>query len=147
MEDDGDGDVPDRVGEEVDTLTPPGSPSSFAEDEVAAASIPSVSAAQFEKVRVSLDPQTPFSATITIQDEDHTLGNILRYFLMRRRDVILAAYTIPHPLESALVIRVQTVESIPALDAVKSALRDMIDVCDVMKTRIQKEVDHFIAAR
>lgn len=41
-------------------------------------------------------------------DEDHTLGNALRYVLVRTPKVDFAGYSVPHPAENKLHIRVQT---------------------------------------
>jgi DNA-directed RNA polymerase subunit L len=50
---------------------------------------------------------TPKSASFAIAHEDHTLGNALRYFICKNPDVEFCGYTIPHPSESMLSVRVQ----------------------------------------
>ncbi|GMF23824.1 unnamed protein product [Phytophthora lilii] len=49
-----------------------------------------------------------YSKTYVFHDEDHTLGNALRYVLMRNPDVDFCGYTIPHPSEPKMHIRLQT---------------------------------------
>jgi DNA-directed RNA polymerase II subunit RPB11 len=37
-------------------------------------------------------------ATYILYMEDHTLGDLLRIFLLKRKDVKFAGYRMPHPL-------------------------------------------------
>jgi len=59
--------------------------------------------------------------TFQIHDEDHTLGNALRYIIMKKfvypvvgvdvngsPDVEFCGYSIPHPSEPKLNLRIQT---------------------------------------
>ena len=48
-------------------------------------------------------------ATYVFYDEDHTLGNSLRYILSQRPDVEFCGYSIPHPSENKLNLRLQTI--------------------------------------
>ncbi len=41
---------------------------------------------------------------ITIDNEDHTLGNIMQEYLLMHSGIIYAAYNVPHPLEKKLKI-------------------------------------------
>ena len=43
-----------------------------------------------------------------IEKEDHTLGNALRHAVMRQEETAFAGYTIPHPSEHRIHMRVQT---------------------------------------
>lgn len=46
--------------------------------------------------------------TYRIELEDHTLGDLLRIFLLKEDDISFAGYKVPHPLEDVLEIKVQT---------------------------------------
>jgi DNA-directed RNA polymerase subunit L len=46
--------------------------------------------------------------TASIRNEDHTLGNALRWACVQSRDVNFCGYSIPHPSEPVMNIRVQT---------------------------------------
>lgn len=59
------------------------------------------------------------NVTVVFHGEDHTLGNSLRYVLAREfvhlhssflcsKDVDFAGYTVPHPAEAKMNIRIQT---------------------------------------
>ncbi len=42
------------------------------------------------------------SVTYRIQLEDHTVGDLLRIYLLKNKDVRFAGYRIPHPLDDIL---------------------------------------------
>jgi len=71
---------------------------------------------------------TPESTTFTIREEDHTLGNALRYMIAKRNEVELAAYSIPHPSEPLLNIRVQTLQGGIAIDSFTKSISDLKDM-------------------
>jgi DNA-directed RNA polymerase I and III subunit RPAC2 len=49
------------------------------------------------------------ACTFAIRNEDHTLGNILRHTLIQNEEnVEFAGYSVPHPSEPIVQIRVQT---------------------------------------
>ena len=48
------------------------------------------------------------SKTFVLYDEDHTLGNALRHVVMRDANTDFCGYTVPHPSEKYLHLRVQT---------------------------------------
>lgn len=50
----------------------------------------------------------PRCATYVFNNEDHTLGNMLRVVLSGHSDVEFVGYSIPHPSESVMNLRLQT---------------------------------------
>ncbi|PHH87609.1 hypothetical protein CDD83_8635 [Cordyceps sp. RAO-2017] len=85
-----------------------------------------------EPQRVKILPgSTDSAASFEFIDEGHTLGNALRYIIMKNPDVEFCAYAIPHPSEPKMNIRIQTYEG-TAVDALKKGLTDLQDVCDVV---------------
>ncbi|KAK0710959.1 DNA-directed RNA polymerases I and III subunit RPAC2 [Lasiosphaeris hirsuta] len=91
--------------------------------------------------RVRLLPgSTPTAASFEFLDEGHTLGNALRYIIMKNPDVEFCAYAIPHPSEPKMNVRIQTYEGTTAIDALQKGLKDLQDVCDVVS-------DKFVAAQ
>eukprot|EP00285_Hemiselmis_virescens_P017850 CAMPEP_0173379514 /NCGR_PEP_ID=MMETSP1356-20130122/2428_1 /TAXON_ID=77927 ORGANISM="Hemiselmis virescens, Strain PCC157" /NCGR_SAMPLE_ID=MMETSP1356 /ASSEMBLY_ACC=CAM_ASM_000847 /LENGTH=116 /DNA_ID=CAMNT_0014332859 /DNA_START=42 /DNA_END=392 /DNA_ORIENTATION=+ len=80
--------------------------------------------------KLSTTPEsTEFSTTFVLSDEDHTMGNSLRYMLNQNPNVILCGYSVPHPLVATLHLHVQT-KNITAWEALKQALRDIQEMCD-----------------
>ncbi|WFC94072.1 RNA polymerase subunit AC19 [Malassezia brasiliensis] len=67
------------------------------------------------------------AVTFCIQDEDHTLGNALRYMLMK---------DIPHPSESKIHMRVQMNEhTVSAVDAFRDAIANLDQVFASIRER------------
>jgi DNA-directed RNA polymerase I and III subunit RPAC2 len=71
------------------------------------------------------------SRTFAIGDEDHTLGNSLRHVLMNNAKVEFAGYSVPHPSEPVVHIRIQTTKEsgITAVDALKEGCATLYDQC------------------
>ncbi|XP_063343914.1 DNA-directed RNA polymerases I and III subunit RPAC2 isoform X1 [Pelmatolapia mariae] len=67
--------------------------------------------------------------TFVLHDEDHTLGNSLRYMIMKNADVEFCGYTITHPSESKINFRIQTRGGIPAAEPLRRGLNELSDVC------------------
>eukprot|EP01122_Echinamoeba_exundans_P000668 TRINITY_DN10590_c0_g1_i1.p2 TRINITY_DN10590_c0_g1~~TRINITY_DN10590_c0_g1_i1.p2 ORF type:complete len:119 (-),score=33.17 TRINITY_DN10590_c0_g1_i1:89-445(-) len=51
---------------------------------------------------------TEREATFIIRDEDHTIGGPLRYMLHKNPATDFAGYTIPHPSQPKMELRIQT---------------------------------------
>ena len=47
-------------------------------------------------------------ATYNFKGEDHTLGNLLRFSLVKNPDVEFCGYSITHPSENEMNLRLQT---------------------------------------
>eukprot|EP00406_Dinophysis_acuminata_P061079 CAMPEP_0179293436 /NCGR_PEP_ID=MMETSP0797-20121207/43372_1 /TAXON_ID=47934 /ORGANISM="Dinophysis acuminata, Strain DAEP01" /LENGTH=115 /DNA_ID=CAMNT_0021002583 /DNA_START=40 /DNA_END=387 /DNA_ORIENTATION=+ len=78
----------------------------------------------------------PTVATYQFRGEDHTLGNAMRNMLMKDPDVEFAGYSVPHPLQDYMNLRVQTHKDTKTADeAVVVALDGLTGVCDhILKT-------------
>jgi DNA-directed RNA polymerase II subunit RPB11 len=48
------------------------------------------------------------SVTYRIPLEDHTVGDLLRIYLLKNAEVRFAGYRVPHPLDDVLEVKVQT---------------------------------------
>lgn len=66
-----------------------------------------MSSASLPKVQI-VPGSTENSATFLLNGEDHTLGNALRYVLMRHKLTVFCGYSMPHPSEAVVNIRLQT---------------------------------------
>eukprot|EP00939_MAST-03C_sp_MAST-3C-sp1_P000554 g554.t1 len=80
--------------------------------------------------------------TFIFKDEDHTLGNSLRYILMRDPAVDFCGYTVPHPMEPFMNLRLQTKKSAntSAKETIKGGLDTLIKVCDHVREVFDKEI-------
>ncbi|KFY20144.1 hypothetical protein V493_07739 [Pseudogymnoascus sp. VKM F-4281 (FW-2241)] len=94
-----------------------------------------------QNVRV-LPGSSDTAASFEFTDEDHTLGNALRYIIMKNPNVEFCGYSIPHPSEPKMNIRIQTYEG-TAFEALEKGLEDLMDLCDVVAEKFVDEREAF----
>ncbi|TKA28913.1 hypothetical protein B0A50_03324 [Salinomyces thailandicus] len=100
-----------------------------------------------EKQRLRLLPgSTETAASFAFEREDHTLGNSLRYMIMKNPDVEFCGYSIPHPSESVMNLRIQTWDNVSVFDVLRKGLSDLADLCDVVDDKFTASRDEFNAA-
>lgn len=85
---------------------------------------------EIQKVKL-LPGSTETAASFEFEDEGHTLGNALRFIIMKNPKVEFCAYAIPHPSEPKMNIRIQTYEG-TAIEALSKGLKDLQELCDVV---------------
>jgi len=78
--------------------------------------------------------------TFALEDEDHTLANALRFMLNKNPHVEFCGYSIPHPTDAVVNLRVQTTGEITAQEALREALLNLKAACAHIKTTFQAEV-------
>ncbi|KAK9819675.1 hypothetical protein WJX72_000978 [[Myrmecia] bisecta] len=86
-------------------------------------------------------PKSETSLTYAIEDEDHTLGNSLRFLLNKNPHVDFVGYSIGHPSEHRVQFRIQTTGEITATEALRQACRDLKQICAHMKQTMAEEVE------
>ena len=86
-----------------------------------------------------------YTKTFTLNDEDHTLANALRYLIMKNPDIIFCGYTIPHPSENKVNLRIQTNKQVTALEALEKGLNDLQQVCAHVKETFVRAVEEYEA--
>ncbi|SBT72394.1 DNA-directed RNA polymerases I and III subunit RPAC2, putative [Plasmodium malariae] len=77
------------------------------------------------------DLRTLTQATFCFENEDHTLGNCLRCILLQKEGIEFAGYTVPHPTQAEINLRIQTTGE-PAINILKESLDDLAHMCDIM---------------
>ncbi|KUL84593.1 hypothetical protein ZTR_08694 [Talaromyces verruculosus] len=85
------------------------------------------------------------AASFQFKEEGHTLGNALRYVIMKNPKVEFCGYTIPHPSETKMNIRIQTYDGTTAIEALEKGLNDLMDLCDVVSDKFTVARDAFVA--
>jgi len=81
------------------------------------------------------------ASTFSIGNEDHTLANSLRHVLMNdATDVEFAGYSVPHPSEPVVQIRVQTIKK-PDGGERKLAIRSLQEACNTLNSQCQHVLD------
>ncbi|KIJ62142.1 hypothetical protein HYDPIDRAFT_114998 [Hydnomerulius pinastri MD-312] len=75
------------------------------------------------------------AATYQIFDESHTMGNALRWMIMKNPKVEFCGYSVPHPSENLIQLRIQMYDGLSSLDALLEALSNLDDVCDSVEEK------------
>mmetsp|Transcript_5911 Transcript_5911/g.8358 ORF Transcript_5911/g.8358 Transcript_5911/m.8358 type:complete len:149 (-) Transcript_5911:153-599(-) len=76
--------------------------------------------------------------TFAIGNEDHTLGNALRHVLMNTSKVSFTGYSVPHPSEPIVQIRVQTADPDgDAIETLKESCQTLHDQCSFVLERLE----------
>ena len=81
--------------------------------------------------------------TFIFKGETHTLGNALRSVILQNPEVLFCGYSMPHPAEDQMYLRIQTVEGITAQDALRKGLKDLREVCKVTKEKFEEAMCKF----
>lgn len=99
---------------------------------------------ELDREKIKLLPQATSEdgtcASFQIAEEDHTLGNALRYMIMKNPEVEFCGYSIPHPSENLLNIRIQTYGNVTAVDVLQKGLQDMMDMCDAVEDKFTQRI-------
>lgn len=79
--------------------------------------------------------------TFALEDEDHTLGNSLRFFLNKNPNVTFCGYSIMHPSEKMVNLRIQTSGEITPAQALREACENLKFVCGRIKSTFITEME------
>ena len=80
------------------------------------------------------------SRTFVIGNEDHTLGNALRHVLVQNAKVGFAGYSVPHPSDPVVHIRVQANEPNTAVSALQEACETLSKQCDIVLEKLEQRL-------
>nr|XP_032811288.1 DNA-directed RNA polymerases I and III subunit RPAC2-like [Petromyzon marinus] len=80
--------------------------------------------------------------TFVLNGEDHTLGNPLRYMVMKNPDVDFCGYSVTHPSEDKINFRIQT-RGIPAVDTFRRGLCELTTVCEHILAAFEASVNTY----
>ncbi|PWY71567.1 DNA-directed RNA polymerase I and III 14 KDA polypeptide [Aspergillus sclerotioniger CBS 115572] len=100
-----------------------------------------------EKRIVVLPGASDTAASFQFEGEGHTLGNALRYAIMKNPEVEFCGYTIPHPSEMKMNLRIQTYDTTTATEALEKGLDTLMDLCDVVTDKFTTSRDAFNASQ
>lgn len=76
------------------------------------------------------------SIIVELKEEDHTLGNALRYIINKNEDVKFCGYSLPHPNEKKILLQIQMASNcqMKAIDALDRGLRDLMKLSEHIKS-------------
>ncbi|XP_045617092.1 DNA-directed RNA polymerases I and III subunit RPAC2 isoform X2 [Procambarus clarkii] len=87
--------------------------------------------------------QNEHCRTFVITGEDHTLGNALKHFIIQNSAVEFCGYTVPHPMERKIHVRIQT-KGTPAEQVLRQALSELKEQNEAIKKMIQDEIKRYL---
>ncbi|CAH9078871.1 unnamed protein product [Cuscuta epithymum] len=93
-----------------------------------------------KKVAYERDTKIINAATLTVEREDHTIGNILRMQLHRDVNVLFSGYKLPHPLQYKIILRIQTTSQSSPMQAYNQAINDLDKELDHLKNQFETEL-------
>ncbi|XP_039173534.1 DNA-directed RNA polymerases I and III subunit RPAC2-like [Eucalyptus grandis] len=85
------------------------------------------------------------NATFSLDEEDHTLANALRFTLTQDPRVIFSGYNISHPSKALVNVRVQTMGE-PAREVLKNACQDLMLMCQHIRGTFDKAVNDYCSS-
>mmetsp|Transcript_21504 Transcript_21504/g.69218 ORF Transcript_21504/g.69218 Transcript_21504/m.69218 type:complete len:150 (+) Transcript_21504:82-531(+) len=83
-------------------------------------------------------PEDEAQRTFVFKDEDHTLGNSLRHVLMQDARTDFCGYSMPHPSEPVVHVRLQTTGE-PAVTVMNDGLKNLADICDTLAAKLNAQ--------
>ncbi|CAM8952658.1 unnamed protein product [Rhodiola kirilowii] len=84
----------------------------------------------------------PDSKTFSVMDEDHTFANSVRFALNQDPRVVFCGYSIPHPSENRVNIRVQT-SGAPANEVFRDGCESLTSICQHVRDTFSNAVQEF----
>ena len=90
---------------------------------------------------LSVPPSAQY-AVRSFYNEDHTVGNTLRYMLNKSPEVTFVGYSVPHPAEPKMNLRLQT-SGKPATDVLLDTLGKVFSVGEHVDTTFKSAVADF----
>ena len=99
---------------------------------------------KLQKLTVQKAETDDSNVTFTFYKEDHTLGNLLRNTLIKNKNVEFVAYTVPHPSEPYMNVRIQSVsKDKEAKKLLRHSLKIISKQSDVMLEKFNEAFDNF----
>uniref|UniRef100_A0A2K6D054 DNA-directed RNA polymerases I and III subunit RPAC2 n=1 Tax=Macaca nemestrina TaxID=9545 RepID=A0A2K6D054_MACNE len=78
-----------------------------------------------------------------IDTEYHTLGNSLHYMIMKNPEVEFCGYTMTHPSDSKINLRIQTGGTLPAVEPFQRGLNELMNVCKHVLDRFEASIKDY----
>lgn len=89
---------------------------------------------------VEREPNDLSCTTYIFNNEDHTLGNALRVLLSSDENVEFVGYSIPHPSETKMNLRVQTTGD-DTNKVLNLGLRNIQSICKMIKQEFMTAIN------
>ena len=83
------------------------------------------------------------SSTFIFGNEDHTFGNPLRHILMQNSHTDFCGYSVPHPYEPRLNLRLQTKGNRSSIEVLNSGLEELESLSNLMESKFNQALEEF----
>ncbi|RSH91175.1 RNA polymerase subunit AC19 [Saitozyma podzolica] len=94
-----------------------------------------------EKITILPGHEPDYSAcTFCLANEDHTLGNALRWIIMKDPEVEFCGYSAPHPADPKIHLRIQMYENQSAVDCLRRALKNLRELLNTVNDKYASSV-------
>jgi DNA-directed RNA polymerases I and III subunit RPAC2 len=90
-----------------------------------------------------LEGGQPTSKTYIFSGEDHTLGNTLRHIIMQNPQTDFCGYSVPHPYEPKMNMRVQTYEGTTSDEVLMQGFTQLASGCDIIDDKFTAALKKF----
>ena len=96
-----------------------------------------------EKLKAAHDNEDGnFNCTYSFNGEDDTLGNVLRYVLMKDPETLFSGYSVPHPSEDVMNVRLQT-STVKTDRVLNKAFGRISKMCDILTDKYTSALNDF----
>ncbi|KAI9293364.1 RBP11-like subunits of RNA polymerase [Neoconidiobolus thromboides FSU 785] len=94
-----------------------------------------------DKIKIISGNKDLTSTTFQLKEEDHTLGNALRWTVAKDQKVEYVGYSIPHPSEPLLNFRIQTFNDTTSVRAMEDGLDNLIAISKHINDQFIQEME------
>ena len=96
-----------------------------------------------DKLRAAHDSEEGnYNCTYSFNGEDHTLGNLLRYVLMKDPETLFSGYSVPHPSEDVMNVRLQT-HTMKTDRVLNKAFGRISKMCDILTDKYTSALNDY----
>mmetsp|Transcript_115324 Transcript_115324/g.160030 ORF Transcript_115324/g.160030 Transcript_115324/m.160030 type:complete len:116 (+) Transcript_115324:71-418(+) len=99
--------------------------------------------AQVPRLQIQRAPDDNCNATYSLLNEDHTLGNLMRNQLIKNNGVQFCAYSVPHPSEPIMNVRLQVSEGQDTNKVMKHGLKRIAKMCDALEEKFTNRLEEY----
>lgn len=72
----------------------------------------------------------PNCRTFVFEKEGHTFGSVITHILQSYPEVDFAGYSVPHPADFQIFIRIQVKDGYDSIDILKKGIKELESACD-----------------
>ena len=91
---------------------------------------------QFENLTDGTDPN--LCTTFVMREEDHTLGNAVRFAIINWQEVEFCGYSVPHPSINTINIRIQSKKKAPT-KILSEGLHSVREISKALLDKLEEE--------